>query len=106
MTFEEYLNLFEQIGIIWDTPSARLAWWYHHLMLKRIQVLIQVSAQKIRSNDSGFMRSGKSGKKAPFTQGVMESQGIWKFLHKKSEKKIPVENEGSRSTFGFQNFFP
>ena len=23
----------------------------------------------------GFIRSGKSGKKVPFTQGVMESQG-------------------------------
>ena len=28
------------------------------------------------TNHSGFIQSGKSGKKVPFTQGVMESQGI------------------------------
>ena len=40
---------------------------------------------------------------------VRESQEIWKFLHKsqgKSGEKLPVENEVSRSTFGFQNYFP
>ena len=57
---------------------------------------------------SGFIWPGKSGKKVPVTEGVMESQGTWKFLLKsqgKSGKKIPVENEVSRSTFGFQNCF-
>ena len=40
---------------------------------------------------------------------VRDSEEILKFLHKKSGKvreKIQVENEVSRSTFGFQNCFP
>ena len=59
-----------------------------------------------------FMWSRKSGKKILFTQGVMESQGKSEFENfcirsqEKSGKKVPVENEVCRSTFGFQNCFP
>ena len=42
---------------------------------------------------------GKSGKVREFENFCLKSQG-------KSGEKIPVENEVSRSTFGFQNCFP
>ena len=42
---------------------------------------------------------GKSGKVREFENLCIKSQG-------KSGKKIPIENEVSRSTFGSQNCFP
>ena len=46
---------------------------------------------------AGFIHSGKSGKKVPFTQGVMESQGSWKFLHEKSGKVREKNSSGKWS---------
>ena len=42
----------------------------------KLAVIITFHSSLNNSSDmSGFIRSGKSGKKVPFTQGVVESQG-------------------------------
>ena len=73
---------------------------------------LEITEEPQKQTLTGFIRSKKSEKKVPFTQGSMVSQGklgnLKVFCMKsqgKSGKKIPVENEVSRSTFGFQNCF-
>ena len=69
------------------------------IIVKNIMQLLQSYSQESQRKKYLYTRGhGQPGKVSEFENFCIKSQG-------KSEKKIPVENEVSRSTFGLQKCF-
>ena len=95
-----------KLKISWGTSGNRI-----QNLKEKLFLVIKNSAGQMPSVP-GFIWSGKSEESTFYTRGHRKSGKVREFENfciksqGKSGKKIPVENEVSRSTSGFQNCFP